>query len=166
MSSSPSAKSISLSTAQECWAEVERLLAQLKNSEPVTRDALPREWKKRSGVYVFFDGDVAIYVGRGRDLYARVKQHARLSVKDAPLAVHLAKVECGIRTSYRKGEGRASWWNRPDFVAARAKAKARIATMTIKGVVVPDDHNGWITSMLEVAAAIVTNATLNKFHTT
>jgi hypothetical protein len=60
---------------------------------PVSQDELPSEVRKQPGVYAFYGprGN-ALYVGRTRDLFARIRQHSRRSKQDALLVARKVKI--------------------------------------------------------------------------
>ena len=58
------------------------------------REYTPENFEKGkiiSGVYVFWEGNEAVYVGRTNDIEKRYKQHLAAKIKQSPLAKKLAK---------------------------------------------------------------------------
>lgn len=131
---------------------------------PVRQNELPSEIRGQPGVYVFYGprGN-ALYVGRTRDLFARIRQHSRPSKKDAPFAWLLAREETGLRTTYRTENGRKAMLQKPDFLGAFQRAKNKIASMNVAFVVVQDDT---VQYLVEVFATVSLKARFNSFRTT
>ena len=140
-----------------------RYLEALIECSGCTVCTLPRGLPK-SGVYLFCEGGVPLYVGRTRRLRKRVKEHcyAGSKVGTASFAVLLAREEADVATSYRVGEGRAQLVEIPEFSAAFARSKARVAQMALRYVEIADPIDQ---ALFEVYAALELECRYNGFDT-
>ena len=118
--------------------------------------------RKTPGVYLFSEGETALYVGRTNDLRSRYKSHHGQSVKDSPLAFRLAREVTGfVKPTYQPGEGsRKSLLQHPTFSEAYAAQKVRIAAMDWRYVVEADPIRQ---CLLEVYCAVVLKTSYNDF---
>ena len=138
-------------------------LGELETCMPRGRDELP-DIRGQPGVYVFYGPDgSALYVGRTRDLFKRIRQHTRASSKDAPFGWLLAREETGQHTNYQPEKSRKALLKNQDFVAAFRRAKNEIASMKVAFVVVRNDT---VQCLLEVFATVSLKARFNSFRTT
>jgi predicted GIY-YIG superfamily endonuclease len=82
-------------------------LNDLISSSPIVFEELPSK-PKLSGVYVFFENDIPIYVGRTRNLRARLKSHYNLTNPNmASFVFLLASDSYGRKkASYKKEDSR------------------------------------------------------------
>jgi predicted GIY-YIG superfamily endonuclease len=143
-------------------AKVKTLHDELMQMDSVTRDNLGE--CDYPGVYLFTEKDLHLYVGRTRRLRARLHQHSRPSVKDAPFAFRLARENTGrLKASYRAEGSRKALDIDPDFRKSFAEAKERIRQMTIRYVRVEDDLTQ---ALLEIYTSTVLGSPYNEFRTT
>jgi predicted GIY-YIG superfamily endonuclease len=142
--------------------EVKSLHNQLMQMASVTRDNLGE--CDYPGVYLFTEEERHLYVGRTRGLRARLLQHSRPSVKDAPFAFRLARESTGrLKASYRTEGSRKALDIDPAFRQHFAEAKMRISKMAIRYVRVEDDLTQ---ALLEIYTSTVLGSPYNEFRTT
>jgi len=118
----------------------------------------------QKGVYVLFEGDEPIYVGRSNRLKQRLKEHSQRSSGrySATLALRMAKRDTSpVREKGRKQTDALLMENR-DFVERFEAAKDRIAGMGIRFVEIEDQVEQ---AMFEVYAALALKAKHNDFST-
>jgi hypothetical protein len=136
--------------------QLPQLLYQLKNCEDCHR----RDHRLRDvpGIYVFWEGEQALYVGRTNTLRSRVLYHSRRSSghNSATFAFLLAREKApdtitGTRVALEK---------HPVFSSLFFKAKERVAAMTVRFVEVSDPRTQ---AILEIYAASVLATPYNDF---
>ena len=141
---------------------MEPLLKKLKDCRPEkrgTRKKLPKR-----GVYVFYEDDKPLYVGRSNDMWQRIMTHGRNGAghNQATFAFRLFQVKLDLPV------GHDSPNDRPKTAEEHAdefrKQKERVRNMTIRAVKITED----VVQYLFEAYAILALDTkrYNKFHTT
>jgi excinuclease UvrABC nuclease subunit len=70
--------------------QLEPTLQRLISMEPVKLSSLPRKMPEAS-IYVFFEDNKPLYVGRTNRMKSRIRYHSRESAKDAPFAFRIAR---------------------------------------------------------------------------
>ena len=114
----------------------------------------------QKGVYVFFEGNKPIYVGRSNRLKKRLKEHSqRSSVHSATLAFRIAKQNTS--TLQKKQTNEQLMKNR-DFVEEFEAAKDRIARAKIRFIEIEDQIEQ---AMFEIYASLALGTELNNFGT-
>ena len=125
---------------------VEQLQAKyqaLLQMNPATLGRLPGT-VPNSGVYLFSEGAVHLYVGRSKRLRHRLRYH-RGSAKDAPFAFKLAREQTGnMKASYSTKGSRGELLADPTFSAAFQAAKDRIRQMQIRFVEETDSRKAGV----------------------
>ena len=151
-----------MSELDELFDQAKRAIGNL--CMPMGQQELPSNIRGQPGVYVFYaqDGN-AWYVGRTRNLFARIRQHSRPSSKDAPFAWLVAREETGHRANYRPEKSRNVLLKSQDFLAVLQRAKIEIAGMKVAFVIVEDDT---LQCLVELGAAKALKARFNSFRTT
>jgi len=95
----------------------------------------------RKGIYVFYEDNKPIYVGRSRNLKSRILNHSRPSSShfSASFAFLLArqKTDC-LRTKDNRSRGQLE--KDPKFAVVFKEQKERIARMKIKAVEIEDPN--------------------------
>ena len=138
--------------------DVKRKFDRLVNMAPTFRVSAvrPSPAPAKPGVYVLSEGKRARYVGRTGDLRARLADHRSSAVERATLAVKLARTAARKPATYRRGtSARKLYDNDPAFRAAFHRARARISTMWVRYVVVPEDEDDGVRqALLEIYAAV------------
>jgi hypothetical protein len=137
---------------------------ELMSMEPVAVASLPREMPS-SGIYVFFENDRPLYVGRSGRLRQRLQQHCRPSSghNSAPFAFRLAREATGrTEASYGTKGSRAELERDPAFSQAFADARARVRRMRVRFVAEP---RALQQTLLEVYVAVALETPYNDFET-
>ena len=131
-----------------------------------TRAALPRT----PGVYLFTEpGTGHLYVGRTRNLRARIAEHCpgvipRSSVPPATFAVKLARESTGLRPTYQRRGGLPDLFaNNPKWREAVALAVVRIREMEVRFV---EESDPLRSALLELMVAAELQTRFNSFETT
>jgi len=145
----------------ELVAKMPGLLQNLESQPFRTREnlvAIPK-----SGVYVFYENDKALYVGRSNRLRTRLQEHGRLSSthNSASFAFNLAKEKMrakGIPGYVTRKELEQA----PGFDKAFFEAKNRVVQMKIRVIQV---DNQVTQALFEIYAALALNAPYNDFST-
>ncbi len=146
----------------ELVARMPELLNDLKRKQPLERGELVTMPQK--GVYVFYENENAIYVGRSNRLKDRIQEHGRLSSRhnSAPFAFNLAKERFEKRYPIPKGMSRNDLASIPAFAKYFNEAKERVAKMEIRVI----EINGQAKqSLFEFYAVLELNTKYNDFST-
>ena len=143
-------------------AEMPRLLKELKSQPPMTRANLARIPKQ--GIYVFYENNEAIYVGRSNRMKERIQEHSRQSSDNysATFALRLAKEEYGRNHVIPKSVTNKDLLNISEFKSLFSKAKERVAGMKIRVLKSEDQVEQ---TLLEIYAALALNTRYNDFGT-
>ena len=123
----------------EYLKELKCQLATPNNSGNFPLNAPPSETE---GIYCFYEGDEALYVGRTRDLRYRVLEHRRPSGDHftASFAFNIAKEEFEKEHPRRDISGltREKLAQDSDFIPLFKKAKERVRKMSVRFVKIQD----------------------------
>ncbi len=135
-----------------------KLLEELMKDSPRMRDNLG-EIPER-GIYVFYEGEIPIYVGRSNSLKTRILGHGRDGSRhnSATFAFLLAKEKMG--KNLPQGT-RGELEKRPDFAAAYSKEKRRVSQMGVQVVGIEDPIEQTI---FEVYASLALETNYNSFE--
>jgi hypothetical protein len=132
----------------------------LMRMEPVTLAGLPRK-VPQSGIYLFSEGQLHLYVGRSKRLRERLRYHCG-SAKDAPFAFKLARELTGnIKAAYSTEGSRSQLLSDDKFLVAFQTSKDRIRQMDIRFVEEADSNRQ---ALLEIYATISLAAPYNDFR--
>ena len=118
----------------------------------------------QKGVYVFFEGNKPIYVGRSNRLKDRLKEHSQggSAHYSATLAVIIAKKNTStLQIKERKQTNEQLMKNR-DFVEEFIAAKDRIARAKIRFIEIEDQIEQ---AIFEIYASLALDTELNDFDT-
>lgn len=135
---------------------------QLLQSDFLTRNNLIGVPEK--GVYVFYEDENPIYVGRSNRVKFRLGEHGRLGSKsnDVNFAFKLAKEEAEkLKLDIKRIK--AALVSDKEFAICFTEAKRRVASMTIKVVEINDPADQ---TLFEIYAAVVLSTKYNSFETT
>jgi len=134
----------------------------LCSMEPVLASDMPMDCP-RGGVYLFYDSETPLYVGRTKRLIRdRVPEHYR-SGDDSPFAWLIAREKTGREATYgKKGSRRDLLDNDTEFLRAYNEAKTRIRNFTVRYV---GESDSTTQAILEIYVAVVTGAKYNNFDT-
>jgi hypothetical protein len=149
---------------KELVESLDDLFQELKAMKPVKVTELPKD-TPTSGIYVFYEGDTALYVGRSNRLCARLQEHGRRSAghNTAPFAFRLAREATNQTEATYSAEGsRSDLENDPDFALAFKKAKERVRGMTVRFV---EEKNQLRQALLEIYVAVALDTKYNVFKT-
>jgi predicted GIY-YIG superfamily endonuclease len=119
----------------------------------------------KAGIYVLFDGDLPLYVGRSNRLQKRLSNHCRAKAthRMAAFAFRLAREQTGyIKATYTKAGSRKDLMNDPRFVRAFDDAKARIQSMRVRYV---EESRPTHQALLEIYVAVALQTKYNDFDT-
>jgi len=129
----------------------------LINAKPyASGDTLPK-----SGVYMFMENGVVVYIGRSDSIPKRYHQHRRKSsdFNSASFAVRLAREK--TKNFRKNGKTLKKLKEDAEFVNAFNLAKAKIRLMEFRAVAESDPT---CQALLEIYCAIATNAKHNSFE--
>jgi hypothetical protein len=142
-------------------AEMPLLLRNLLQAELQSRDNL--RGIPQCGVYVLYEEDRPIYVGRSNRLGNRLREHSRPSSthNSAPFAFNLAK-EQASRRGVDTSQPREQLAKDPDFKALFIQAKKLVSQMRIRTVQI---DNPVMQTLFEVYAALELKTPYNDFNT-
>jgi hypothetical protein len=138
------------------------LLDDLLNSESKTIHNLTGIPQK--GIYVFYENNLPIYVGRSNRMKDRIQWHCRPSSahNSATFAFNIAKMEAqkrGVKIDISRNELEAN----QVFAKLFSLAKERVSKMSIRVVEINDPH---LQTIFEVYAALSLNTKeFNDFET-
>ena len=135
------------------------LMEQLKNSNLIPTDKLQTVPAK--GIYVFYENEKPVYVGRSNNIKARIQIHCRPSSGHggATFAFILAREDAdnlGINTKIE----RKILEDESRFSDLYTKAKARVSKMHVKAVEIDDPI---LQTLFEVYAAVELKTKYNAF---
>ena len=140
---------------QRIVEQMERLLEDLRGSREYTRDDL-RDMTKQ-GVYVLYENEKPIYVGRSRDLDRRIREHsARSRHNSATFAFILYREKLGNPEGKRE---EVQAMDPPEY----ERQRQRVGAMTIRAVEIEDP---WVQAVFEIYAVLALGTTkYNTFET-
>ena len=145
---------------KEYITEMPELLRTLESQASRTIDHLAGF--PRQGVYVFYEGRAALYVGRSNRLVDRIREHCRESSRNnsATFAFILAKeemkIEKGLKLKRRELE------EAPGFKMAFFEARKRVGDMELRAVEIKDQVKQ---ALFEIYAALELGCKYNDFRT-
>jgi len=115
-------------------------------------------------MYVFYEGETPVYVGRSNRLKGRLAEHARPSSThySAPFAFNLAKEAAANRGMPTEGKGRSDLERVPESSRLFGAAKERVRKMRYRAVAV---ENQLVQTLLEVYIHLELGTKHNDFST-
>ena len=120
---------------------------------PITKRPSPVP-KELPGVYVLYESNRALYVGRGRNVRQRLANHRSGSVSAASLTVKLARIAAKKPSKYTSATKAENLLKTdPIFAAAFQKARERILAMHVRYVDTKYDDDDVRQALLEIYAA-------------
>ena len=139
-----------------------KLLNDLKSQPLLTRDNLAGI--PNQGVYVFYQNNKPVYVGRSNNLKRRIQQHGRLSSRhnSASLAFNIAKEMMGRNEQIPKFITRKELEEAPGFDQVFFLARNTVANMKIRVIEIEDQIEQ---ALFEIYAALTLNTRYNDFST-
>ena len=139
-------------------------LQSLLEQPPVTIDDIGITEVPQKGVYVLFEGNKPIYVGRSNRLKQRIKEHSQTSSDQysATLAFRIAKQEYFNSQKEERRQTNEQLMKNSIFREKFEAAKGRIAKTRIRFTEIEDQVEQ---AMFEIYAALVLDTELNDFGT-
>ena len=136
------------------------LLQNLESKPPRTKENLVDIPER--GVYVFYENDKALYVGRSNRLKARLREHCRESSthNSATFAFNLAKEKMRLGQGMTVRVTRKELQKAPGFERAFYEARKRVSEMKIRVVQIDDQVTQ---ALFEIYAALALEAPYNDF---
>jgi hypothetical protein len=118
---------------------------------------------EKSGVYLFTEKGVHLYVGRTKNFLAdRVRQHVS-TAEDCPFAFRLAREETNNKQAIYKGDGTRKWLLANEaFKKSYGTAKLRIREMDVRWISEPDNLKQ---TLLEIYVAVTLKTPYNDLET-
>ena len=118
----------------------------------------------RKGVYVFFEDNKPIYVGRSNRLKERLKEHSQKGADhySATLAFKIAKQNNSTLQGKERKQTSEQLMKNRDFVEEFEAAKNRIARTKIRFIEIEDQIEQ---AMFEIYAHLALNTRYNDFRT-
>ncbi len=116
------------------------------------------------GIYVFFEDNDPIYVGRSNRLKERLKEHSQRGSDhySATLAFRIAKQNMSILQKKERKQTNEQLMKNRDFVAEFEAAKGQIARAKIRFIEIEDQIEQ---AMFEIYASLALGTKLNDFST-
>jgi len=117
-----------------------------------------------AGIYVFYENDKPLYVGRSNRMKQRILEHGRESsgCYSATFAFNLAKEKLRCKENYRSLTTRKELENAPDFKETYFGERARVAEMK---VITIEIHDQILQTLFEVFAHLELKTKYNDFRT-
>jgi len=118
----------------------------------------------QKGVYVFFEDNKPIYVGRSNRLKKRIKEHSQISSDhySATLAFRIAKQNTSTLQKKERKLTNQQLMSNSDFVEKFKAAKDRIARTKARFIEIEDQIEQ---AMFEIYASLALKTELNDFST-
>jgi len=139
------------------------LLQSLLERPAIARDDVGIVQVPEKGVYVFFENNKPIYVGRSNRMKKRIKEHSQVSSQySATLALRIAKQDILILQKKRRKQTNEQLMKNSVFREKFEAAKDRIARTKIRFIEVKDQDEQ---ALFEIYAALVLDTELNDFST-
>ena len=114
------------------------------------------------GIYVLYEGNEAVHVGRTRNLRRRLQGHCSESHYHASYAFKRARAETGKKADYKPGNSRTVLAASPDFRPAFLRQVQKIRQMTYRFLPVADPVEQYL---LELYAAMELGTSMDEFDT-
>jgi hypothetical protein len=95
-------------------SEIPELFERLIRSDPFLEKGISAQ-KAKAGIYIFYDGDTPVYVGRTRNLQRRLSGHISTSHESASFAFRLTRITQNKFTTYKSANSRPVLFADPEF---------------------------------------------------
>lgn len=123
-------------------------------------DKLPKGLPEK-GIYIFYEGERVLYVGRSNNIKKRLRYHLNNSHYQATFAFLLAREESGcLKPSYKKEGSRSHLFKNIKFRECFDAARNRISKMSVRVIEEADPTKQ---ALLEIYAAVATGAKYSTF---
>ena len=116
----------------------------------------------KPGIYVLFEDDAPVHVGRTRNLRKRLHGHCSESHWHASFAFKRARTDTGMFADYKPGNSRPKLAHDPVFRPAFLSQVARVRTMHYRFLEVTDPVEQYL---LELYAAMEFGTSMDEFDT-
>ena len=116
----------------------------------------------KPGIYVLFEENIPVHVGRTRNLRKRLQGHCSESHWHASFAFKRARADTGMLADYKAGNSRPKLANDPTFRPAFILQVAKIRTMQYRFLEVADPIEQYL---LELYAAMELGTSMDEFDT-
>ena len=139
-------------------------LQSLLEQPPITIDEIGITQMPQKGVYVFFEDNKPIYVGRSNRLKERLREHSQSSSDhySATLAFRITKKSASAIRIKSKKQTNEQLMKNSDFVKEFKAAKERISRVKIRFVEIEDQIEQ---AVFEIYAHLELGTELNDFNT-
>ncbi len=139
-------------------------LRSLLKQPPIAIDDIGITQVPQKGVYVFFEGNKPIYVGRSNRLKERLKEHSQKGSDyySATLAFRIAKQNTSTLQKKEKKQTNEQLMKNRDFVEEFEAAKDRIARAEIRFIEIEGQIEQ---AIFEIYASLALDTELNDFGT-
>jgi len=140
------------------------LLLQSLLEQPLTAiDDIGITQVPQKGIYVFFEDNKPIYVGRSNRLKKRLKEHSQGSSHySATLAFRIAKQNTSTQQKKERKQTNEQLMKNSDFVEEFEATKGRIARAKIRFIEIEDQTEQ---AMFEIYASMALGTEFNDFST-
>ena len=144
--------------------ELDNLCLKLLKMNPVGRRYKTSPEKKKSGIYLFSENGIPVYVGRSRNIRNRYNGHINSSPYSASFAFLLAREKTGKnKVNYKSDSNtRIELMKDCKFKKAFDEARHRIREMEFRYV---EESDSIRQALLEIYCAVKLNTKYNKFET-
>ncbi len=140
---------------------IENKFEQLVRSREYDYKPIPAAYEKVPGVYLFFENEKPLYVGRTNNLRKRLNNHTQKLHNKASLAFLMAREKTGRhKASYKQNDSRKDLLRIPSFKKAFDEALARICKMKVKVI---EERDPISQSLLEIYTAFILQTKYNNF---
>ncbi len=144
----------------DVYNKMETLILRFQN---IKREEINTVLNGKRGVYMFYENNEPVYVGKTDNLKRRLTEHGRAASKhnDANFAFKIAKLEWKIANANEKKITRNLLQEHPEFIKIFIIAKSRVSNMEIKFVEIQDPYEQYL---FEFYAALHFKTKYNDFR--
>ena len=142
---------------------VDKMEGYYNNLKDIEREHISKVLKGLKGVYIFYENEIPVYVGKTDNLARRLNQHISLSSKDndANFAFKIARLEWLEKNEIEKKITRKFLQNISEFGDIFKNAKSRVSSMKMKYVNIENPYEQYL---FEFYAALKTQSIFNEFN--
>jgi len=139
--------------------DVKKECSLLLKSPKYRMDKLPKEMPL-AGIYIFYENDTALYVGRTNKMKNRLKYYTNNSHNQATFAFRIAGEKTGKKATYRKEGSRKNLLEDDVFKDEFDNARDRIRKMDVQFIEEADPNRQ---AVLEICTTLRVKAIYNDF---
>jgi hypothetical protein len=140
--------------------EIEAYAKRLEDAELFPYDH--KDFPDEPGIYLFYEKENAVRVGRAKKLKTRIKGHSSKNYKTAAFAFKLTRKATNKPTTYTPEGSREDLMKDPEFRAEFDKNIERIKKMKVKYIVVESSIHQYL---LELYISLAHDLDLSEFDT-